>query len=125
MSKQKFTVILLPQDEGGYQVFFPYYPGCITDGDTVTEALAHGKDALEGILKTEAAESGADPVPSYVLARHVVVSEVDIEVPENLMERPATARQEDDQGLSDSLSQRTQGPLAGAGAAQDAEALKD
>ena len=23
MSKQKFTAILLPQDEGGYQVFFP------------------------------------------------------------------------------------------------------
>jgi hypothetical protein len=26
MHKQKFTAILIPQDEGGYQVFFPYYP---------------------------------------------------------------------------------------------------
>ena len=90
MSMQKFTVILLPQDEGGYHVFFPYYPGCITDGDTVEEALAHGKDALEGILKVEAAGAAADPVPSYVLARHVVVTEVNIEVPENLVERQAS-----------------------------------
>ena len=85
MSKQKFTVILLPQDEGGYQVFFPYYPGCITDGDTVEEALTHGKDALEGILKVEAEGSDADLVPSYVRGCHVVVTEVDIEVPESLM----------------------------------------
>ena len=91
MSKHKFTAILLPQDEGGYQVFFPYYPGCITDGDTVEEALANGKDALEGILRAEAREPEPDPVPPYVLASHVVVSEVDIEVPENLVERSAIA----------------------------------
>lgn len=89
MSKQKFTAILLPQDEGGYQVFFPYYPGCITDGDTVEEALANGRDALEGILRAEAKEPEPDPVPSYVLASHVVVSEVDIEVPENLVDPTA------------------------------------
>ncbi len=85
MAKQKFTAFLIPQDEGGYQVFFPYYPNCTTDGDTVEEALAHGKDALEGILQIEA-EDGGDLVPHYVYTPHVVVATIDINVPEELME---------------------------------------
>ena len=84
MSIRKFTVILLPQDDGGYQVFFPYYPNCTTDGDSVEEALANGKDALEGLLITES-KHGGDKVEAYVLAPHVVVAEVDIEVPASLL----------------------------------------
>ena len=53
MPLQKFTVILTPQDEGGYQVFFPYYPNWTTDGDSVEEALANGKDAMKGLLIAE------------------------------------------------------------------------
>lgn len=87
---RKFTVILLPQDEGGYQVFFPYYPNCTTDGDTVEEALANGKDALEGLLITESKHDG-DPVPSYVFASHVVVGEVDVQVPRSLLQKEPTA----------------------------------
>ena len=91
MHIQKFTVILIPQDEGGYQVFFPYYPNCTTDGDSVEEALANGKDALEGLLITES-ECGGDPVPPYVHAPHVVVAEVDIKVPQGFLEQqPAAA----------------------------------
>ena len=90
MSIRKFTVILLPQDEGGYQVFFPYFPNCTTDGDTVEEALANGKDALEGLLITES-KHGGDKVEPYVLASHVVVAEVDIEVPAVLLQEEAAA----------------------------------
>ena len=89
MATQKFTVILIPLDEGGYQVFFPYYPNCTTDGDTVEEAIARGKEALEGILKVEA-EQGGDSVPSYVLAPHVVVGEVAIEVSQSLVQIEAS-----------------------------------
>jgi len=85
MAKRKFTVFLMPDDEGVYRAFSPYYPGCITDGDTVAEALEHVKEAMEGILEAEAADNG-DPVPSYVHACHVVVGEVEIEVPESLIE---------------------------------------
>ena len=41
MHQQKSTVILWPLDEDGCQAFPPYYPNCITDGDTVEEALAN------------------------------------------------------------------------------------
>ena len=90
MHIQKFTVILIPQDEGGYQVFFPYYPNCTTDGDSVEEALANSKDAMEGLLITES-QCGGDPVPPYVHAPHVVVSEVEIKVPEGFLEQQAIA----------------------------------
>ena len=83
MPLQKFTVFLMPH-EGGYQVIVPHYPNCTTDGDTVEEALANGKDALEGLLITES-KHGGDKVEPYVLASHVVVAEVDIEVPTSLL----------------------------------------
>ena len=85
MVKQKFTVFLMPLDEGGYQAFFPYHPNCITDGETLQEALAHAKEAMEGILHADAKIEG-DTVPHYVYANHAVVGTVDIEVPEALIE---------------------------------------
>ena len=85
MGNQKFTVFLMPLDESGYQVIFPYYPNCITDGETLQEALDHAKEAMEGILQADARTEG-DPVPRYVYAEHVVVGTVNINVPEELME---------------------------------------
>ena len=38
--------ILLPEEGGGYLIEFPDLPGCISDGETVDEAIANGKDAL-------------------------------------------------------------------------------
>ena len=84
MAQRKFTVILLPS-EGCYPVLFPDYPGCITFGETVAEALVHAKEAMELYLEVEA-ERGGDPVPDDVHSPHVVVGEVDVEVPDSLIE---------------------------------------
>lgn len=92
MVKRKFTVFLMPIEDGIYRAFYPYYPGCISDGDTVEDALAHAKEAMEGILQAEAKDNG-DPVPTYVHPSHVVVGEVEVEVPESLVEpREETAQ---------------------------------
>ena len=32
-------------EEGGYTIFFPELPGCITCGDTIEEAIKNAKDA--------------------------------------------------------------------------------
>ena len=85
MAQRKFTVVLLPLPTGGYQVYFPDYPNCITVGDTVDEALGHAKEAMELLLKAEA-EHGGGPVPEYVHAPHVVIGEMEVEVPDSLME---------------------------------------
>jgi len=85
MPNRKFTIFLMPLEEGGYQVFFPYYPSCVTDGMTIEEALKNAKDAMTGCLEADA-KIGGDPVPSYVHTSHVVVGEVEIEIPESLIE---------------------------------------
>ncbi len=92
MAMRKFTIFLMPIEDGIYRVFSPFYPGCITDGDTVEEALRHAKEAMEGILEAEARDIG-DPVPKYVHASHVVVGEVDVEVPDSLIEAEEKATQ--------------------------------
>jgi antitoxin HicB len=46
-----YTVELEPQKEGGYTVTVPALPGCISEGDTLEEALKNIKDAIEGYLK--------------------------------------------------------------------------
>lgn len=46
-----YTVELEPQKEGGYTVTVPALPGCISEGDTLEEALKNAKDAVEGYLR--------------------------------------------------------------------------
>ena len=45
-----YNVKLEPQKEGGYTVTAPALPGCISEGDTLEEALKNIKDAIEGYL---------------------------------------------------------------------------
>ena len=47
----KLTVVLEPSDEGGYTVFVPAIPGCISEGDSREEALANIKEAIELCLE--------------------------------------------------------------------------
>lgn len=89
MPKKKFTVILLP-DEDCYQVFFPHYPDCITFGESVADALQKAQEALELTLKSDA-ELGRDPVPENAWVSHVVVADIEAEVPDSLLEETAGA----------------------------------
>lgn len=45
-----FTAIFEPAEEGGYVVFVPALPGCVTQGETLEEAMIMAKDAIEGYL---------------------------------------------------------------------------
>ena len=47
----KLTVVLEPSDEGGYSVFVPTLPGCISEGDTREEALGNIREAIELYLE--------------------------------------------------------------------------
>jgi predicted RNase H-like HicB family nuclease len=37
-------------EEGGYVVYVPLYPSCVSQGETFEEALANAEDALLGCL---------------------------------------------------------------------------
>ncbi len=42
----KVKVVLVPAEEGGYTVYVPALPGCISEGDTREEALENIKEAF-------------------------------------------------------------------------------
>lgn len=46
----KFTVILEPEEDGGYSVHCPALPGCSSQGNTLEEALDNIKEAILGVL---------------------------------------------------------------------------
>jgi predicted RNase H-like HicB family nuclease len=47
----KITVVLEPSEEGGYTVYAPSLPGCISEGDSKDEALQNIKGAIELYLE--------------------------------------------------------------------------
>ena len=49
----KFEVVLEPSDEGGYTVYVPSLPGCISEGDTYEDALKNIKEAIELYLELD------------------------------------------------------------------------
>ena len=40
-------VLLIPDETGGYWVEVPSLPGCLSEGDTMEEALANIKEAID------------------------------------------------------------------------------
>ena len=55
-------VILIPDPEvGGYTVEVPSLPGCISEGDTIDEALANIKEAID--LYIEVLTDDGKPIP--------------------------------------------------------------
>ncbi len=49
----KIKVILEEQEEGGYTVYAPSLPGCISQGDSKEEALKNIKEATELYLEAD------------------------------------------------------------------------
>jgi len=62
MSNYQYTIILHPDpEEGGYTVTVPALPGCVTQGETIEEAIAMAKDAIR--LYVEALIAEGESVP--------------------------------------------------------------
>jgi len=47
----KLKIVLEPSDEGGYTVYVPSLPGCISEGDSKEEAVENIKEAIELYLE--------------------------------------------------------------------------
>ena len=48
----KIQIVLEPSDEGGFTVFVPSLPGCISEGETREEAMKNIQEAIELYLET-------------------------------------------------------------------------
>lgn len=52
----KLTIVLEPQEEGGFTAYVPSLPGCISQGDTKEDAIKNIKEAIELYLEADTNE---------------------------------------------------------------------
>lgn len=67
----RFKVVLEPDEEGGYTVYVPSLPGCISEGNTIEETLANIKEAIELYLEPADEDLAVD--------ERAVVREIEVE----------------------------------------------
>jgi len=72
--KYSFSVILEPQEEGGFTVLVPALPEVITEGDTEQEALANAEEAIRAIVSYRRDHGLAIPSDSAPEIRRVTVA---------------------------------------------------
>ena len=58
----RIPLVLEPQPEGGYTVTSPLLPELVTEGETVSEALANAEDAFAAVA--EIYEDRGRPLPA-------------------------------------------------------------
>jgi predicted RNase H-like HicB family nuclease len=58
----RYTVVLEREDDGRYVASVPALPGCVSQGDTRSEALNNIREAIE--LYVEDCRDAGDPVPT-------------------------------------------------------------
>lgn len=66
----KVKVVLEPSEEGGFTAYVPSLPGCISEGESVEDALANIREAIALYL---------EPVEDdWVAEENAVVKEVEL-----------------------------------------------
>lgn len=58
----RYTVILEPEEDGGFHAFVPALKGCHTQGDNEEEALANAQEAIS--IYIESLTARGEPVPA-------------------------------------------------------------
>ena len=59
-AEREYDVVLEPQPDGGYTVYVPDLPGCVSEGRTPEEAVEMIRDAMRGYLDS-LRERGYEP----------------------------------------------------------------
>lgn len=85
MKQVTYHGVFEPSDDGGFSVYFPDLPGCISYGATLSEAQRNAQDALE--LHLCGMEKDGEPIPDPSAA-----PEVDPETAPGYLVCPVTAR---------------------------------
>lgn len=74
----KFVAIVKPAEEGGYYAYCPLLPGCATQGETYTQAVANIEDAIKGMI--EAMIEHGDSLPLEATEENYVL-DIPIKLP--------------------------------------------
>ena len=65
----RYTVILEPEEEGGFHIWCPALKGCHAQGDTEEEALDNIQEAIAAYL--ESLRDEGSPLPADVTVQQV------------------------------------------------------
>ena len=60
-SMRTYSIVVDPDPDGGFTVTVPALPGCITQGESIEECLAHAQEAIE--LYIEDLVASGEPIP--------------------------------------------------------------
>ena len=71
----EYTMIVHTAEEGGYWVEVPALPGCFSQGETVDEALANVREAIESHVESLKEEEQELPRDGGFVIGRVEVSE--------------------------------------------------
>jgi antitoxin HicB len=69
-----FSVVLEPQEDGGFTVLVPALPEVVTEGDTEQEALANVEEAIRAVVSYRRDQGLAIPADAYPEIRRVTVA---------------------------------------------------
>lgn len=72
MDKYIFPAIFEARSKNGYYITFPDLPGCITHGETVEDAFAMAKEALE--LHLYGMEEDSNSIPKPTVPNQIIVN---------------------------------------------------
>jgi antitoxin HicB len=73
MKTLTYRILLREEPEGGYTVIVPSLPGCVTYGETVQEAIAMAREAIELYLESLAANGEEIPTEERTLEYTVTI----------------------------------------------------
>jgi antitoxin HicB len=69
-----FSVVLEPQEDGGFTALVPALPEVVTEGDSESEALAHADEAIRAVLAYRLENGIAIPADREPDVRRVTVA---------------------------------------------------
>ncbi len=64
----------MTKNAGGYTVTVPALPGCISQGNTVEEAMEHVKEAIELYLEVLAEDGEKAPIDTGIISSVIEVT---------------------------------------------------
>ena len=73
-NEYSFSVVLEPQEGGGFTVLVPALPEVVTEGETEQEALANAEEAIRAILAYRRDQGLTIPADAHPEIRRVTVA---------------------------------------------------